>query len=224
MANSVFVEINTTQAAADLEARLQALYPPEAKKAINRAINHTLAIANTAASKAIRSVYNISASDLNDKSVKMVSRSSEGTLTGSINASVAPLSLSKFSPTWTRDRVAGNRSFLTSTKKGSTKKVKRGNTGVKVQIIKGRTVSLPSAFLLFNSGGSPVMARGQYGSDGFDWGQSRKPIGKLNTKSVYYALFNVDIQNELKGIIEERYPKRLLYELEKGLNYNNPNR
>jgi len=218
---SAFIEINTQQAAKDLEARLKSLYNGDQKKAINRAINTSLERGNAEANRQIRSVYKIALQDLNDKDNKLIQKSSESTLTGTINASIRPLSLSKFDPEWTRDRVSGGRSFLTKTKKGRTQKVKRGDTGVKVEIIKGKKEVINSAFMLFKAGGSPVFARGSYGSDGFDFRKDRKPINKLNTKSVFYTIFNEDIEKGINQRITEVYPQRLLHELNEGLKHNN---
>jgi hypothetical protein len=219
---SAFIEINTSVAARDLETKLKSLYSGDQNKAINRAINRSLEMANAEANRQIRSVYNIALKDLTDKDNKLIKKSSESTLTGTINASIRPLSLSKFNPEWTRDRVAGNRSFLTKTKKNKTIKIKRGDVGLKIEILKGRKESIPSAFLLFKNGGTPVMARGVYGNDGFIFGSSRLPISKLNTKSVFYTLMNDDIQKALNQKITDVYPARLLQELEKGLKFNNP--
>ncbi len=220
MADSAFIEIRTQQAAEALEAKLKALYHKDAATAINRAINRTLSIANTKVNKEIRSAYNIALADLNDNEQKLIKKSSEAYLTGTINANIMPLSLSKFNPTWTRDRVFGNRSFLTKTQKGRTKKVKRGDLGVAVEILKGHKEQLPSAFQLFKAGGAPVFARGVYnGSDGFKWGQARKPISKLNTKSIYFAIFSADIEKRVHDLIVQYYPERLAHEIEEGLKH-----
>jgi hypothetical protein len=218
---SAFVEIRTQQAAQDIAARLKGLYHKDAAKAINRAINKTLGVANTATNKAIRSTYNIALSTLNDKDNKVISKSTETSLTGQIFANVKPLSLSVFNPTWTRDRIASGRSVLTNTKKGATRQVKRGSTGVKFQVLKGKTEQFKSAFMIFNKGGSPIMARGVYGNDSFNWGKSRLPISKLNTTSVFTTIFQKGIEKEIETIIADRYPQYLLHELEQGLKYNN---
>jgi hypothetical protein len=215
-----FIEVRTQQAAAELEAKLKSLYSADAAKAINRAINKSLGVANTESNKQIRSVYNIALSTLNDVQNKRVKNSNETMLTGTIEANQQPLSLSAFNPSWTRDRVSAGRSILTKTQKGRTTKIKRGDTGVSVEIVKGNKVKLPSAFQIFNSGGSPVFARGLYGgSDGFLWGKKRLPIQKLNTKSVFFAIFSADIEKKINDKLMEYYPDRLMHEINEGLNH-----
>lgn len=215
-----FIEVRTQQAAAELEAKLKSLYKGDAARAINRAINKTLSVANTESNKQIRSVYNIALSTLNDVENKRVKNSNETMLTGTIQANQQPLSLSAFNPAWTRDRVSGGTSFLTKTQRGRTRKMKRGDTGVSVEIVKGNTVRLPSAFQIFNSGGAPVFARGLYGgTDGFLWGKKRLPIQKLNTKSVFFAIFSADIENKINDKLVEYYPDRLLHEINEGLKH-----
>lgn len=213
-----FIEIQTSQAAADLENKLKALYPPDAHRSISRAINHSIAKANTQANREVRSIFNIALKDMNDKNNKIVKNSSPDTLTGTINASQNPLSLSKFNPIWVRS----NRHVLKRGKgfKMTGKAKKNSNEGVSVEIIKGKRVNIPSAFILFNKGGSPVMARGVYeGTSGFNFGKARLPINKLNTKSVFFALANDKVEKKMKDSINVFYPERLLHELTQGLKY-----
>lgn len=224
MANSPFIEIRTDLAAKELESKLQALYPPLAKKAINRAINRSLAKANTEVNREIRSVYNIALRDLNDKDNKVLKNSTEDTLTGVIKANILPLSLSKFNPSFVSDRIIGGRySSLVKTQKGKSRTVKRGNLGVTVEIIKGQKQHLASAFQLFQGGasGAPIMARGTYGTGGFEWGKPRLPISKINSKSVYYSIFSGDIEQHINNIVAWYYPERLLHELTEVLKYTN---
>jgi hypothetical protein len=124
--SSQFIEINTNEAAKSLEEKLKPLHGKEAAKAINRAINHTLQKANSEANRQVRSVYKIAIADLNDKENKLIVKSTEYSLTGTINASIRPLSLSKFNPVWVRDNARGataNRmsSFLIRTKQQGSK-------------------------------------------------------------------------------------------------------
>lgn len=223
-----FIEIRTQEAAAELETRLKTLYGKDAAKAVNRAINHTLGKANTEANRQIRSVYKIALADLNDKDNKLIKNSSEYSLTGTINASIRPLSLSKFNPVWVRNNARGvtaskMKSFLVRSTKNKSNKTSRGNQGVTVEVVKGKKETINSAFLIFKGSGSPVMARGQYsGSSGFLFGRPRLPINKLNTKSIYYSLINEDVQKGLAEKVNVDYPERLLHELNKGLQFNNP--
>jgi hypothetical protein len=216
-----FIEINTEQAGKDIAHKLKPLYGRDAAVIINRAINHTLQKANSEANRQIRSVYNIPLKYLNDKEGKLIKKSNPESLTGTIEASTKPLSLSIFNPVWVRDNARGAtaskmKSFLVKTNKNKSTKVSRGKVGVTVEIIKGKKETINSAFMLFKTGGTPVMARGRYsGSDGFLFGRSRLPIGKLNTKSIFYSLINEDVQKNLSNYISKEYPDRI----EKELNY-----
>lgn len=211
--------VNTSGAQRDMR-RISALFSGQnIDKATSRAINHVLGTAKTRLSKEIRSVYNILASDAKDATE--LKKSSESSLTGYIYASANPLSLSKFNPVSTEygkgkvlvktKRVGGKKGGFASAKA----KVGAG-TGVVIEILKGKKETLPSAFLLLQgSGNAAVMARGEYNNKGFDWGKSRLPIHKLNTKSVYWASQNDKVAEVVGTTTLVDYEKRLIHEIDR---------
>lgn len=212
--------VNTSGAQRDMR-RISALFSGQnIDKATSRAINHVLGTARTRLSKEIRSVYNILASDAKDATE--LKKSSESSLTGYIYASANPLSLSKFNPT---SIEFGKGKILVQTKRVGGKKgsfassaVTRigSNTGVVIEILKGKKETLPSAFLLLqSSGNAAVMARGEYNNKGFDWGKSRLPIHKLNTKSVYWASQNDKVAEVVGTTTLVDYEKRLIHEIDR---------
>ena len=216
------INVNTQGATRELRELVRALSEPKVHKAASMAINHTIAKARTAVSRDIRSVYRISAADVRE-ATKVV-RSSATTLTGYIYASSTPLPLSRFNPS---SVSMGKGKILVETRRIGGRKggyagsaVTRIGTqqGVTVEILKGRKERLPSAFLLIaGSGKGTVMARGDYGSSGFDWGKKRLPINKLNTKSVYWASQNKTVEEAVSKGTSANYEGRLIYELTRAL-------
>lgn len=210
------ITVETKRATQDIKAGFRSLSGDNVKTATSRAINHTLAKARTAVSKEIRSVYKIAAGDVKDAT--SLKRSTTSTLTGQILASASPISLSKFNPIQNRGNVQVRR---VGGKKGgfASSKLKRaGSSGVTIEVIKGKKETLPSAFLKFaGSGKATVMARGEYDGKNFDWGRSRLPISKLNTKSVYWASQDKNIMASLVVYVQDKYAKRLVHELTTGL-------
>lgn len=212
------ISVNTQGATQQLRRLARGLSEPKVKNAASRAINHTIAKARTAVSRDIRSVYKISAGDV--RQATQVVRSSATTLTGYIYASSTPLPLSKFNPT----QVSLSGSVLVQTRRVggrdggiASARARRGaSTGVTVEIMKGKKENLPSAFLkIAGSGKGTVMARGEYGSGGFDWGKKRLPISKLNTKSVYWASQNKTVEDAVSRETVVNYDNRLIYELQR---------
>jgi bifunctional DNA-binding transcriptional regulator/antitoxin component of YhaV-PrlF toxin-antitoxin module len=214
------IKVDTKKAAEDLKSVFWGLSTQNVKNATSRAINHVLGTSRTAMSNEIRSVYNIKAGDV--KELTDITKATGNSQTGMIMSSGTPLSLSKFNPVSTQARKGG---MLTQIKQyggkkggfASSLKTKSGwKTGVKVEIIKGKEETLPSAFIA-GSGSGTVMARGEYGTGGFEWGKARLPIAKLNTKSVYWASMNDAVNSAVSKKTTVDYEKRVLHELTRSL-------
>jgi hypothetical protein len=211
------IAVNVKDATLKLRKAMEGLSREETAKAAARAINHSLAKGKTAASKNIRDTYRISAADVSADT--QIQRATPQNVTGYIKANKQTLSLSKFNPVYQRGNVITKN---VGGKKGgfASNKTRRKGTGVTVEIIKGQKVRLPSAFLmLFKSGKGSVFARGEYGSDGFQFGKERLPITKLNTKSVYWAMLNEGVSAKTGAELGPMYQERLHHELTKGLKY-----
>jgi len=120
-----------------------------------RTMRETTRSARTAASKSIRSVFNIRASDLNKelRSLKVVAT---GDLVGIIEAKGRPINLIKFGARWERGRrvTTGTKSFA--------KKRATSRSGVSVRIHKGKTTVLQHAFIARGRRGSVDGAGGLF--------------------------------------------------------------
>lgn len=182
----------------------------------SRAINHTSGKVNTQLNRNIRKVYRISLSDLNDTNQKLTVKSNSSTLSAFIFANKVPLSLSKFNPVQFNAGV--KTSFKGSKKTGGfvSQKTKSKNSGVQIEVVKGKKEIIPSAFLLFaKSGKAAVFARGEYGGDSFEFGKARLPITHLNTKSVYFAIGDRTVMSDIPDLIHNSMYQRMLHEIKR---------
>ena len=158
-----------------------------------RAINHTLAKGKTAASKEIRSVYNIKASYVG-KAIS-ITKSSRTTLEGTINISGSPMPIMAFSPRQTQKGVAVT--------------IKRGNRKL-----------INRAFIRrMKSGHIGVYARGEYESNSFAFRKKRikkvgadLPIEELKTTSIPSAFTTQTIITAVATKLEADLGKRLEHE------------
>ena len=158
-----------------------------------RAINHTIAKGKTAASKEIRSVYNIKASYVG-KAIS-ITKSSRTTLEGTINISGSPMPIMAFSPRQTQK-------------------------GVAVTIKKGNRKLINRAFIRrMKSGHIGVYARGEYDSNSFAFRKKRikkvgadLPIEELKTTSIPAAFTTQTIITAVATKLETDLGKRLEHE------------
>jgi hypothetical protein len=157
-----------------------------------RAINHTLAKGKTAASKEIRSVYNIKAVSVS-KALK-IQKASKATLTGELRISGSPIPITDF--------TAGSRHYQTK-------------QGVSVSIFKGKRKMIKSAFVLKGK----VRARGMYKEGGFEFRRKRSvkegndfPIPQLMTASVPQAFQSQAVITAVATKLEADLGKRLEHE------------
>lgn len=220
------IEIETKEATERLKATAEDLSQREIAKAITRALNYAVARVNTQAGREIRKLYNIKTYDL-AKQTKTISASPR-TLTAAIAGQMQTMSLNAFGATSIQMGAGGVKQKIerTSGKYGAFygKKIKRGNTGVSVEILKGQRVAIPSAFMGFWSkqgsvSGGAIFARGKYGDNGFTFQKGRGEITKLKTKSVYWMLLNPNTQKPLADKGMDTYEQRLVHELTKGIRY-----
>ena len=158
-----------------------------------RAINHTIAKGKTAASKEIRSVYNIKASYVG-KAIS-ITKSSRNTLEGTINISGSPMPIMAFSPRQTQKGVA------VTIKKGSRKLINR-------------------AFIRrMKSGHIGVYARGEYDNNSFAFRKKRikkvgadLPIEELKTASIPSAFTTQTVITAVANKLENDLGNRLQHE------------
>lgn len=163
--------------------------------AIARGINHTLARAKTDAKNQIQSVYNIKTAAVS-KALE-IEKASRHTLTGKLEVSGKPISISGFS--------AAARPYQTK-------------RGVSVSILKGKRKIIKSAFMI--KGTKTVRARGEYQGNRFAFRHKRIvkegmdfPIPQLMTTSVPAAFQSPKVYDTIIKKIETALPKRLEHEL-----------
>ena len=178
-------------------------------QAISRALNRTASQSRTKSNAQIRTVYNISASRINNE--LKVRNSSRRDLTASITASGSPLSLNNFGA-----KQVGNTGTTSFNRRGVASsrlnRKSRSNAlkGVTATIKKGQEINLPTAFIQVANGGITVFARGRYKSkgEGFEFGKARNPIGKITTASLPLMFINNDVmkptENHAISILEQR--------------------
>ena len=208
----------------DLLVWTSGLTVPEIKQAINRSINYATARAKTRIKRMVVSEYNLKANQVGNDAIKRVP-STTAALTGYIYGASRPESLGHFNPVWYRD-VLGNKrggGHIKTSKRGAGYAEKKSDvntsrSGVYFSVVKGKKEHLPGAFMLFSGTTPIVMARGKYdesGSDnsfkssGFKFAKPRKPINKLNTKSVYWGVLHPKTMEKWEPDTEVDY----LYEL-----------
>lgn len=182
--------------------------------AISRALNHTADKGRTEANQNIRKTYNIAASRVNNEI--NVRRSSGKTLTASITAKGAPLSLNTF-----QAKQVGSTGTTSFDRKGIASsrlnRKSRGNAakGVTAVIRKGQTINLPTAFIQVANGGITVFARGKYKGkgEGFEFGKERLPIGKITSTSIPLMFANDSVMKPTQRLTEDVLSDRIEHEI-----------
>ena len=203
------MKVSVEQAVKDIRREFRDLMDAEFNTGVARAINHTAAKAKTASSKEIRSIYNISAKDVN-KSFD-IRRANRAQLYAYIVSTGKPIPVHNFKPIQTKEGV----SVL----------IKKGNR----QLIKG-------AFLAtMASGHKGIFARGTYKGGKGDFVFRNKRIRKaggyalkngryqpinndlnineITTVSVPRAFSNQVVLRNLSNTIDREFPARMMHEL-----------
>lgn len=134
-----------------VEEALKQFDPKTVQRAARMAINDAARQTRTEASKASRDVWNLPASRVN-KEVKNFRMATDTNLEAVVSAQGRPVGLRNFGAVWVRN--VGGRSRSTTDKKSTIGKRMAKQTGVRVQLEKGKTTWLPHAF----------MARGRRGN------------------------------------------------------------
>jgi hypothetical protein len=188
------MQIDISKAVQKLFSLTKQLSTDKVGLGIARAINHTIAKGKTAASREIRSVYNIKAGEVG-KSISIV-KSTRESLEGRILIIGKPIPIIAFSPRQTA-------------------------TGVTVTIKKGSRKRIARAFIqTMKSGHTGVYARGRYNSGEFKFRTHRinrkgsdLPIGELTTTSVPTAFRTEKVLKAVAQNLEANLETRLAHEL-----------
>lgn len=201
------ISVSVEQAVKDMRREFKDLTNQEFNTGVARAINHSIAKAKTASNREIRTIYNISAKDVN--AAMRLKKASRAELYALLIAQGKPIPLKKFKPVQTTE-------------------------GVSVMVKKGKRQTINSAFLAtMNSGHTGIFARGSYKQGGYQFRHKRitpaggykqvgsrwqpinndKPINTLTTTSVPLMLSQKIVLNALSKRISEDFPNRLVHEL-----------
>lgn len=201
------ISVSVEQAVKEMRREFKDLTNQEFNTSVARAINHTAAKAKTASNREIRTMYNISAKDVN--AAMRIKKAGRAELYALLIAQGKPIPLKKFKPVQTKD-------------------------GVSVMVKKGQRQTIKSAFLsTMGSGHTGVFARGSYKQGGYNFRHKRitpaggykqvgnrwqpinndTPINTLTTTSVPLMLSQNIVINALSKKISEDFPNRLVHEL-----------
>ena len=188
--------ISVEQAVKDLRHEFRNLTNKEFNTGVARAINHSLAKGRTQANRSIREEYTINAADL--RAHLKVVRANRSTLTGYVGASGGPIPLRKF-------------------------KHRQTAKGVSVEIRKGSSKIIPSAFVQVMPNGSlGVFARGRYQGKGFAFRDKRArkkgndlEINQLTSISVPFAFNGDDVMEKTNNVLDSNVLNRIVHELKR---------
>lgn len=213
--------INVKDATKKMQSEFLHLSGRELEKATANAINYALARTRTRVNKDVRTVFNITSNDVRDDTKIEKARASSRKLHGEIMANSRPLNLSRFNPQQRNNgvltrkvggRIKGN--FA------SKKENAWADTGVTIEIYKGKTETIKSAFLLFfGNGNAAVMARGHNSRGVFTFSKPRLPIDGITSKSVLTAIINDQVEAKYSAYTQEVYGQRLIHEMQEGIKH-----
>lgn len=197
----------------------------EIAKATSRAINRALSEVRSSSSRGMKKLittdYRLPSSHVTQTTLK-IKGSTQTSLTGQILGEAYPESLAHFPATAIN---IGQRTRIKKQRKGynvKSKEIKRGKgqSGVFVEVVKGKKENIKTGFMIYNNGKPLIMARGQYkGSEGFKYGKKRLPISRLNTKSIYWAVMYPKEAEIWQPFTLEVYLKRAQHELTTGIQF-----
>jgi len=237
---SIMITVNTDKAIRDLKKFFEPLTPQQAKTAVSRSINEALTTGRAQLVREIASVYTIKPM-LIRKQLDII-KANSNLLEGKIRGETRRHSLSDFKNSKYDAGSSSMRSIATVrqngkpikslkarklTAKSSRLKDRKKLTSLMIEIRKGQSMFIRSAFLLQSRGGTVWAGRGRYNSQfNFDWRDKRVtkegndlPVNKLLTMSVYAAAINKTVQIASEPKITERYIQRLTHNLTVGLNH-----
>jgi hypothetical protein len=234
------ITVDTTQAISDLRKYLEPLTPKQAGIAVSRSINEALTTGRAAIIRQVATVYTIKPSLVRQQ--LGILKSTSALLTGKISGVSRRHSLSDFKNTKydagsnsmrsiTTRSEAGKvyKKLVTRTLTGKSMRIKdkKKLTSLLIEIRKGDSKNIPSAFLMQSNGGMIWAGRGAYNSKfSFVWRNKRVskqgsdlPANKLLTASVYAMAVNNDVQRTAEPVISSRYMQRLEHNLLKGVGF-----
>lgn len=218
------VRIDVKKATQEISSAFKDVSEANTRKAVGRAINHTLEKVKTQSNKNIREIYKMPADEVRNRIFVM--KSSNTAMNGKVLASMAPLPLSVFNPVQVTGSVSTKKAGSYRNASGrkvaiyASSKSKSAVVGVWVQVLVGQKKIINSAFIGISRQGGSVKAPGKYGPTGFDFkndGNAKETT--LNSKSVFWAFKSEPVSNKLDNFMRDEYRNRLQHELISGLKY-----
>lgn len=221
------IQISVEQRGDGIRTITRRLSDSNINRASQYAINRGISKANTEYKRGISRFYKIKQADIkNDVRQKKASNSN---LEGSISASIKPISLSRFNPSFTnngrtlsiksiKNKETGKRGLEQLSKKASNKKQ---DGGVSFEIQKGKKKNLPFAFLVNSETpgvSKQIWARGKYIGNKFNRSKSRFPIEALKTLSPFGAMTKEDISEAVQKEATETMQKEFERQVNRFLN------
>lgn len=232
------ITVNTEQAISDLKKFFEPLTPKQAHTAVARSINETLTTGRAQLVREITSVYTIKPA-LARQQLSIV-KSNVRVLEGKIMGHTRRHSLSDFKNSQFTGQTVRSINTVREggkpikrlkvkglTARGAARMKAKSRTGLAVEIRKGQSAIIPSAFLMQSRGGVIWAARGAYNSQfNFVWRNKRVsksgndlPANKLLTMSIYASAINKTVQQGTEPRISERYLQRLTHNLTEGIKH-----
>ena len=194
------VTIDVSQAVGSLNRLTRGLTRSEVDGAIVKALNRAIDTGYTFGGRKVRERYNITASSISQRTVKIRARRGGATLSASLRANTRVVSLKQFGARQTRK-------------------------GVTVEVLRGSRKLIKSAFIKqMPNGVTGVMARGKYQSSGgvdvMKFRQKRinktgndLPIESLKAVSVYALMATDNVRVPMENEAVQMYTGRLSHEI-----------
>jgi hypothetical protein len=154
------IVVDTQKAIKAMERELKAFSPSDRGSIISQALNRAIATGRTEGRRQVTAKYNIKSSEVT--TATRISRATPFKLSATIHIKGQKLPLRRFKP-------------------------KQTSSGVRVQVTKGQSKVIQSAFLAPIAQGHGVFARGKYGADGFKFrnqaSKNRKPFTRSGKRA-----------------------------------------
>ena len=232
--------VDTSSAINDLRRFFEPLTPKQAGVAVSRSINESLRTGRAQLVKEISTVYTIKPMLIRNQldTISAKSNNLEGKIRGvSRRHSMSDFKNSGYDvSTHSMTSIATKRDSKKVVKKivsrpltGRSMKIKdrKKYIGLNVEIKKGSSKNIQSAFLMQSKGGRIWAARGRYNSSfNWEWRNKRSsksgsdlPVNKLLTPSVYAAAVNRVVQGSINEKLSKRFLERLEHNLTEGLRH-----
>lgn len=233
--------VNTDDAVRDIKKFLEPLTSQQARTAVSRSINEALVTGRVQLVREIANVYTIKPSLARQQLNNIKANSMK--LVGQIAAVSRRHSMSDFKNS-KYDAASNSMRSIVSQRKENGKlgkalkvrsltgksmrvKDKKKFTRLLIEIKKGQSKSIGSAFLMQSKGGVIWAGRGTYNSQyNFAWRDKRVsktgndlPANKLLTPSIYATAVNNAVQRKAEPIITDRYMQRLMHNLTAGVTH-----